>query len=502
METLDPIPPSLLPLIAALIWCCWILRARKSRTHLPPGPKGLPWIGNAFQMPTESPWLTYNAWAKAHGPIIQVSVFGQSIIILNSAQVVRDLLDRRSANYSDRPALYFGGEVVGYKYALPLRAYGDFFRQQRKLSTGIMGSKSTVQWQSLEEKNLKIFLLKLLKKPESFREEIHLTIASITFAVTHGYTVQKENDPLIPIGKKANADFVQCIISGAYLCDSLPILQYIPTWMMGAKFRREAKEFRHSAELLRDVPYDFVKAEVARGTAKASFTASLIQREQNLTAEDDFLYKWTSASIFGAATDTTVAALESFFFAMSLYPEVQAKAREELDRVVGMERLPSFEDRSNLLYVNALLSEVHRWNPVLPLAIAHRALEDDTYMGFLIPKGAIMVPNSWAILHNESIYPDPMTFNPERFLNNTDAQPEINPDPRKFAFGYGRRVCPGKDLADDILFISIAMILTAFDIRGPKGTGDAEIRYTSSLLSRPPRFECEIRPRSDIVEAL
>ncbi|KAK7002496.1 cytochrome P450 [Favolaschia claudopus] len=389
-----------------------------------------------------------------------------------------------------------------------------------------MGPKSTVQWQSLEEKNIKMFLLKLLKKPESFREEIHPTIASITFAVTHGYTVQKENDPFIPIGKKANADFANVSSQVHTYATRCPFVrhpfpnyffyapglilkalqvQYIPMWMMRANFRREAKEFRRGADLIRDVPYDFVKAEVAseaRGIAKPSFTANLIQQSQNLTTEEDFLYKWTSASIFGGAT---VAAVESFFFAMSQYPEVQAKARDELDRVVGRDFLPSFEDRSNLPYVNALLSEVHRWNPVLPLAIPHRNLEDDTYtvaMGFLIPKGSIVVPNSWAILHDESIYPDPMTFNPERFLNSTLEQPELNPDPRKFAFGYGRRMCPGKDLADDILFISIAMILAAFDIRGPKGARDAETKYTSALLSRPPPFECEISPRSDIVEAL
>jgi cytochrome P450 len=80
---------------------------------------------------------------------------------------------------------------------------------------------------------------------------------------------------------------------------------------------------------------------------------------------------------------------------MVLFPEVQKRAQEEIDRVVGKERLPDFADRDKLPYINAVIKEVLRWHPVTPLGIPHMATEDDIYEGYLIPKGAYLFPNNW-----------------------------------------------------------------------------------------------------------
>ncbi|KAJ7107483.1 cytochrome P450, partial [Mycena epipterygia] len=109
--------------------------------------------------------------------------------------------------------------------------------------------------------------------------------------------------------------------------------------------------------------------------------------------------------------------------------------------------------------------EVHRWNPVAPLALPHRCTRDDAYKGFHIPAGSIVFANSCAglLLHDASLYPSPFEFIPERFLpNSSSSDTNLNPDPRRFAVGYGRRVCPGRDLTDDTLFICAAMTLAVF----------------------------------------
>lgn len=72
---------------------------------------------------------------------------------------------------------------------------------------------------------------------------------------------------------------------------------------------------------------------------------------------------------------------------MSLYPEVQRKAQNELDRVVGSKRLPDFDDHDNLIYIQAIVLETMRWMPVTPLGLPHRVIRDDEYKGYLIPKG-------------------------------------------------------------------------------------------------------------------
>jgi len=123
---------------------------------------------------------------------------------------------------------------------------------------------------------------------------------------------------------------------------------------------------------------------------------------------------------------------------MVLNPEVMKKGQEELDRVVGRERLPDFSDRENLPYIDALVKELLRWNPPTPIAVPNRAMQDDVYRGYFIPAGATVIQNVWAIFRDPNIYPDPEAFNPDRFLKDGKINPLVfNPEDR--VFGAGRR---------------------------------------------------------------
>jgi len=130
--------------------------------------------------------------------------------------------------------------------------------------------------------------------------------------------------------------------------------------------------------------------------------------------------------------------LETFFLAMTLSPEVMKKAREELDRVIGKERLPEFSDGDNLPYIDAVVKELLRWNPPLPLSVPNRVTQDDVYRGYSIPAGATVIENVWAVCRDPSIYPDPEAFNPDRFLKDGEIDPLVF-DPEDRVFGSGRR---------------------------------------------------------------
>ncbi|KIK54563.1 hypothetical protein GYMLUDRAFT_177015, partial [Collybiopsis luxurians FD-317 M1] len=190
----------------------------------------------------------------------------------------------------------------------------------------------------------------------------------------------------------------------------------------------------------------------------------------------------------------------SFILAMSVHPDKQRKAQAEIDRVVGSERLPTFEDRPQLTYVESVIKEVYRWNPVAPIAVPHKysGETDDEYRGWRIPKDSIVIGNSWAIMHDAQLYPSPFQFLPERYLKQQDVR--LNPDPRKFAFGYGRRICPGRLLVDDTLYIAAVTILALFDI-GPLTSGDVP-QYSPyadmGFPSHPGAFECSITPRPNV----
>ena len=130
--------------------------------------------------------------------------------------------------------------------------------------------------------------------------------------------------------------------------------------------------------------------------------------------------------------------MQTFFLAMTLNPGVVEKAQEELDRVVGKDRLPEFSDRDDLPYINAVVKELLRWNVPIPISLPVKTIQDDIYRGYSIPAGATVIENTWAVCRDSNIYPDPEAFNPDRFLKDGEINPLVfNPEDR--VFGSGRR---------------------------------------------------------------
>ncbi|KAE9393527.1 cytochrome P450-like protein, partial [Gymnopus androsaceus JB14] len=199
------------------------------------------------------------------------------------------------------------------------------------------------------------------------------------------------------------------------MVDCIPALRHVPDWMPGADFKRNAKQWAGTLVELVELPHNFCKQQIIAGTAIISFTSSLLESKQ-LTEEEEFDLKWSAASLYSGATDTTVSAIYLFFLAMALYPDVARKAQAEIDAVVGNDRLPTFADHKLLPYMDALVKEVFRWNVVTPLAVPHRATQDDFYNGYFIPKGSLLIPNLWKLTHDPRAYHNPVEFKPERYL--------------------------------------------------------------------------------------
>ncbi|ESK88635.1 cytochrome p450 [Moniliophthora roreri MCA 2997] len=467
---------------------------------LPPGPKRRPLIGNLLDMPSEKEWLTFAKWGEQYGDICSVSVFGQNFIILNSSKLAVDMLDKQGAIYSDRPVIPMGGELVGWKNTLVLVPYSQRFRNYRRLAHQLFGNAQLMKgFHPIEELETHRFLKRLLAKPDAFQDHIRKTAGAIILRISHGYEVKEGEDPFVSLADTAVDQFSKSTAPGGFLVNFLPALMNVPDWFPGTGFKQTAKEWARCLEEMVEQPFQFVKDQVASGTAPVSYTSSLLE-EKKLTAEEEFEVKWSAASLYSGGADTTVATIHAFFKAMALFPEVQEKARAELDAVVGKGRLPNFEDRANLPYVNAIAFEAMRWHSVVPTAIPHRVLEDNIFQGYYIPKGTLVIPNLWKMTHDPEVYPEPMKFKPERFLATANHKPE--PDPRDAMFGFGRRICPGRVLADASVFISCAMILHCFEIGMPKDGSTIINDQTTGTISHPVSFKCSIVPRSERAIAL
>ncbi|KAF8554746.1 cytochrome P450 [Imleria badia] len=481
-------------ILGAGLYLATRLRRLKRSSSLPPGPAGWPVIGNLFQISSEKNWEDF----AALGDVSSISMLGTRYVILNSSKAISAILEKQSIKCSNRPHLTMAYDLVGLTKSMLFMDCNDWFRQYRKLFSRLIGSRNcTAAFHPIEEETRR-FLCNVLRKPDDLAGHIRSAASAFLLKVTYGYTVQEGKDPFVELAEKAMAVASLLATPGAFLVDVIPALRYLPEWFPGSGFLQDAKKYHQITmeSILR--PHQYMVEQMAAGTVIPSFSSTLL--EGGVSPEEEDLIMWAAAHIYLGGSDTTVSAIHAFFLAMVLFPEVQAKAQAELDVVVGRERLPSFDDRDSLPYINAVWKEVFRWHAVTPLALPHVPTEDIYHDGYLIPKGSSIIGNVWAVLHDESTYPDPDMFRPERFLGETP-----QPDPQNVCFGFGRRICPGYHLAEASLFISVAMSLAVLKISKEVVDGvqvTPKVDFCSGAISHPQPFRCSITARSSKAEAL
>ncbi|KZT07386.1 cytochrome P450 [Laetiporus sulphureus 93-53] len=480
------------------------LMCSRKRLRLAPGPIRWPLVGNVLQIPQLNPWLTYSKWADTYGDIIHLDVLGRPVIIINSAEVARDLLDKRSSVYSDRPHLVMACDLVGYSETFALKPYGEEFRRQRKLVRQDFAQGTVLCYYHLQETEAHKLVQAVLQDPSSLAGQVKMRISAIIMEASYGYTVKSEDDPYITIPFTSMANFSKACAVGTWLVDFIPQLQYLPHWMPGAGFLRTAREWRETHMNASWNPYRWCKQNISSGIAHTPSlcATSLLQADGGLSQENEHTLVWAAASVLGGGLDTNMSTILTFFLAMLHYPDVQAKAQAEIDAVVGTDRLPSITDRASLPYVRSLVTEVYRWNPAVPLCLPHALSEADVYNGIHLPKGSVVMPNVWHMLHDPTTYADPMDFKPERY-GNSDAEMQKVTD---LAFGFGRRACPGFYFAQGTIFAVIATVLATCDVVPAVDEHGApvipEVAYTSGTIVFPEPFRCNVKSRTERARAL
>ncbi|KAH7142853.1 cytochrome P450 [Dactylonectria estremocensis] len=484
----------------------WAVECKRKRLNLPPGPKGFPLVGNLLDLPKPGE-LEAHHWLKhkeLYGPISSITVFGQNLIIINDVKIATELLDKRALKYSDRPTQVFAADMIGWGDSLAFSQYGDRFRTYRKNMSRIIGSKSSAgHYNKLQEAEVGHFLLHVLENPDALVDHIKRETGSIILDIAYGYRSEPfKSDPLIDMVGNVMEQFAVAAAPGSWLVDVFPFLRHLPGWLPGTSFKQTAKRMRFDLQNVIDVPYEFVKEQLSQGTHNTSFLSNLLDAGDD-SAEEKLRNKWSATALYTAGADTTVSSIACFFLAMTLNPEVQRKAQAEIDQVVGTGRLPNLSDRDNLPYVDALVKEALRWHPVAPMGLPHTSSQDDMIEGYAIPKGAMLLPNIWYFTHDPNVYQDPMTFRPERFLETEGLNPET--DPHKLVFGFGRRICPGRVLADQALFLNVSQSLAVFNIErraAKRGDDVSQLRFTPGVISHPEPFDASIKPRSPHHEGL
>ncbi|KAF7972021.1 hypothetical protein HWV62_19231 [Athelia sp. TMB] len=367
-------------------------------------------------------------------PLICIKSLGNYVVILDKADVAFELLDKRSKIYSDRPewpcADYLGTQnYIGFMY------YGERLIKSRKLIHIILNPQAISQWDDLLD-----------------RQSIKLV------------------DAVAKTPKKVNA-----AIEG-WSWDALGLLLSTP-----------------------QPPFEQVKEDMRRDTAERSFVRNCLEEMNALPhldiTEESIMY---NAGGLHAAHIHNVNILphdvpppgdsgKSPVLKYTQYAELntfrftKARAYAEIHSVVGTDRLPTLADKAQLPYLETVIKELLRFAPPVPLN-PHGTSAEDEYSGWTIPKKAWVIANIWSMTHDETSYPSPEQFIPDRH-----AGPDPQRDPYTLCFGFGRRICPGIKFANTFIFLGISRALALFEISPPKGHNGKpvlpNIEYTTKFIS-------------------
>ncbi|KAF8595468.1 cytochrome P450 [Ceratobasidium sp. AG-I] len=476
---------------------------RKQRTTslpLPPSPKSDFLMGHLRSMPSSDEHKVYQQWGEdLRSDIISFTVMGQVTIVLNSTVAATELLAKRSSIYSDRPQLPIlcNPNLVGWQNNTGFLVYGDRWRNQRRMSHEFLHKQASKSLWPLVVKHSRLGLQRLIDSPENFPTEIRRISGSLLLSSVYGYEVTTAEDPLVKVVETAIHGLSQAALPSNFYVNIFPWLEYVPAWFPGAEWKRKAISWRADKDSMLNEPFNYTKHQMASGDASPSMLKTLLTdlaKRPSSNEEEEDCIRWATGTLFGAGADTSSSSALVFVLAMILNPDVQAKGQKEIDNLLEGARLPEVEDQESLPYICNIVKEVFRWRTVVPLGVPHACIREDQYKGYRIPKGAVVISNSWAMSNDEDVYTDPDRFNPDRFLD-----PSVPDAP---AFGFGRRSCPGVHLAESALFMTISSLLAIFNINPasdsngvpiiPKGDMGANL-----LVSCPVPFECSIVPRSE-----
>ncbi|KAG9095721.1 hypothetical protein FS749_009926 [Ceratobasidium sp. UAMH 11750] len=479
-----------------------LLRIGRRESYLPDGPPTVPILGNLHVFPPGAAHFQLSEWARKYGGIYSLKLGTKTAIVLTDATAVKDLMDKRSQSTADRPSNHVADLVTSGLY-MALAGYTEDWRTLRRVSHEMLTPHACGQHLPIQRAESVQVLHDCLVEPKRFYTHLRRYSASVILSVLYGKRAPRFETQEVTDFFEMQHNWQGVLSPGAVPpIDFFPFLKYIPTPFASWKQRC------FTARRLQRKIYFGLQGEteerIAQGYENGCFMEQMLARRAEFGMNREQVVYLAGVLIDGGS-DTTSSWMQSLVLGMIAFPDALKKAHEELDRVVGRDRMPTPDDFPRLPYVQAVVKEVHRWRPVAPLAIPHATIDDITYRGFRIPAGSTIFVNNWGMFHDPDVYERAEDFWPDRWiLGEFGTKPGVDDTDRRnnIWFGSGRRFCPGVHLANNSLMINTMNLLWAFDfgLATDPATGKEVpvdiYNYAKGIVSCPEPYQCTIKPRS------
>lgn len=379
--------------------------------------------------------------------------------------------------------------------------YNDLWRSGRRLMHHLTMPAAATSYEPIQMEESTRVLRDLIANPEEYEKWFERYSAGLIMRLAYSKFVVTGDEPDV----RRIIDVVHTVervaSPGAYLVDAFPTLMGLPRFL--APFKQEGEKLhRKEYTLFLDLLYQVRDAMTKGMSTEANFSTKFLSAQEKWSLSDAE-GAYAIGTLFEAGAGTTAGAMMSIILALVLHQDALRELQEELDRTVG-DKLPTFDDIPNVPRVRAVVKETLRWRPVTAGGLPHLLTRDDVYevngKKIFLEAGTNIHANQWAIHRDPSLYPNGEDFIPDRWLDPkypTYKEPlSVYPNIQNFSsFGFGRRICPGQNIAERSLHILTARIAWACDIRPSPGVKYGDYDYCHGFNVQPNKFPFELKPR-------
>ena len=514
-----PISTILFGLLFLILWFC--IQANRNPANYPPGPFGLPVVGNLLQLGS-SPHLSLTELAAEYGPVFSLRLGSRDVVVLSSCDVVQEALGRKANQFAGRPQVYSfqknsnGGRSVAFSDYGPrqmlhkrcaMKALQTLFKDPARLNNVIHKELERIK-ASHTSKNGDPFIIQ-----DFLRKEILTLSFRLTFGVLDENN-EELKDELYALLKKAR-NFAENTPSSALL-DFMPWLHFAlrkevnflertvegllafarkvyklrktldsekQAWCFAAELENIVKEInaqkskRQKANVELPMTLDTISQHSAVSQEmRANVNTLMIEDEDKITI--------LTADIFGAGFETVAASLCWALTFLVSNPDIQKDLQDEMDEAIGETSLPSLKDKRNLPLLEATILETLRLRPTLPLALPHCTTEQTSVAGYSLPKGTTVLVNLWGVNHDPSYFHKPEQFNPYRFIDHQTGKIKHGLPLCVLPFSAGARRCIGNTLAKAEMFLFLGGLLKLFKFEAHESAPDTQSKFTFVLMPK------------------